>query len=196
MAFKDFVYPTSGASPYLATGEKKLHTSSDYTQSEFYFYTVKNGGVNVKADLTYQLPANCKFAELPPNTEGLPNFSCQTPQITSVRPSCVNWQIKDGEVYISDPNNLSAATLKFHDSASSGALYGQDWSDVDIHVPDPFGQVGKGGFCQLFTGDRLLHRITGPGFFAKFIKDPWNGIQTLDVSCPIPLPFSGGQRWH
>lgn len=129
--------------------------------------------MDVKCDLTLTLPEDSRFAG------GLPSFQAKAWLSDSVWPSVESGELPEGPV---------ALYPGFFACGSTGQE-GQEWKDVVIAVPSPFGQAGQGCFLQLISADRHLYRHTTEGYFSHF---KYQRTDALDVG--FPYPFDGA--WY
>lgn len=177
--FKDYLVSHSSVNPHLSTGQKVfLMGLGDRSGQLFYFYTNNSEPAAIPGKV------KCAAILAPPGPEqryagGLPSILVESLVVSSVKPLMPPGQPVLGQATIFNDY------LMF---AGPGIL----WPNINIQVPD-FGQVGEGAICQLITADRHVYRTVIdpnlPDAFSHFIKQYWNGVESLDID--LPYPFDG-----
>lgn len=161
---------------WFPVGERKELLTPDLAAAQLSFYTNDKGEDNLTCDFLVTQPQDALFAG------GLPNVSVDSKSLESVRPQFMKWTIKTGEVF-----QFGNPPFQFGFGPSTTSTQGQEWSSVEYYVPGGFPQEGTGCFAQLINAKRDLWRtVTNQGAFTHFIKNPFDGVTTLDGSFPYP----------
>lgn len=170
-------------------GQLNAHNSGDLAASTFSFYTADGTAagraMQVKCDLTFALPPISRFEG------GLPEFTAKSKIVEAVKPQFTWDNPVDGLFQLLSlvvpPASQPSMYLVCGDAGSNP---GQQWANINLVTPTPFGQGGKGAIVQLISADRDLFRNTTAGHYSHFV---YNTTGALDTS--FPYPYDPPQPW-
>lgn len=170
--FKDYLHGSIGRRDDLL--------ASDYQKAALNFFANKAGAAQVSCTATLSFPISALLAG------GLPQITVKSKELTSVRPEVKSWIIRNGEI------SLFPAAISYG-SGTGPTLNGQNWSEINIDLEQPFGDVGTGSLCQLINANRRLYRhATESNQSTHYVKSPWNNQEALDMAFIYPY----GQVWQ